>query len=434
MDTSTIASPDQLLSIFQDYSKQLVAVESVDRVVWLLAREVMGVLQLEDCVIYLLDPNQKLLIQRAAFGPKNPEGELIKDPIVIRPGDGIVGAAAALQRTENVGDTLLDPRYILDDEARRSELAVPIIYGGQTIGVIDSEHSEPHFYTEAHQSFIESIANITASKLAECLRSQQLESVTKALVASQKNIDQQSIELLSQKSLDPLRARKSLLSRMSHELRTPLNAIVGMSELLLLESEPASAEPLHLIHEAGIHLNETVSLMLALMEFQGHGDVEEERKVVHLATYLDDRVANIAKPSSGYHLSIDTEGIEYVACDIRALNQILDPMIDNALKYDPTQELRIAASWLETADATTLCIVIEDNGPGVMPSIQSSLFEPFSQALPLGSRSAAGRGLGLALARAIADSRGWQLTLEHRPHRQGATFSVKLSAEIGALK
>ena len=81
--------------------------------------------------------------------------------------------------------------------------------------------------------------------------------------------------------------------------------------------------------------------------------------------------------------------------------------IDNALKYDPTQELRIAASWLKTADAPTLCIVIEDNGPGVMPSIQSSLFEPFSQALPLGSRSAAGRGLGLALARAIADSRGW---------------------------
>ncbi len=434
MDTSTIASPDQLLSIFQDYSKQLVAVESVDRVVWLLAREVMGVLQLEDCVIYLLDPDQKLLIQRAAFGPKNPEGEFIKDPIVIRPGDGIVGAAAALQRTENVGDTLLDPRYILDDEARRSELAVPIIYGGQTIGVIDSEHSEPHFYTEAHQSFIESIANITASKLAECLRSQQLESVTKALVASQKNIDQQSVELLSQKSVDPLRARKSLLSRMSHELRTPLNAIVGMSELLLLESEPAHAEPLRLIHEAGTHLNETVSLMLALMEFQGHEDVEEERKVVHLATYLGDRVASIAKSSSGYHLSIDTEGIEYVACDIRALNQIIDPMIDNALKYDPTQELRIAASWLETADAPTLCLMIEDNGPGVMPSIQSSLFEPFSQALPLGSSSAAGRGLGLALARAIADSRGWQLTLEHRPHRQGATFSVKLSAEIGAPK
>ena len=152
-------------------------------------------------------------------------------------------------------------------------MAVPVMFGGQTIGVIDSEHSEPHFYSEAHQSFIESIANITASKLVECLRSQQLESVTKALAASQKNIDQQSVELLSQKTVDPLRAQKSLLSRMSHELRTPLNAIVGMSELLLLESEPAHTEPLHLIHEAGIHLNETVSLMLAVMALQGHEDV-----------------------------------------------------------------------------------------------------------------------------------------------------------------
>lgn len=72
MDTSTIESPEQLLNIFQDYSKQLVSVKTVDSVVWLLAREVMGVLQLEDCVIYLLDNDQKLLIQRAAFGPKNP--------------------------------------------------------------------------------------------------------------------------------------------------------------------------------------------------------------------------------------------------------------------------------------------------------------------------------------------------------------------------
>ena len=431
MDTSTIESPEQLLNIFQDYSKQLVSVKTVDSVVWLLAREVMGVLQLEDCVIYLLDNDQKLLIQRAAFGPKNPEGELIKDPIVIRPGDGIVGAAAALQQTENVEDTLLDPRYILDDEARRSELAVPIIYEGQTIGVIDSEHSEPHFYTKAHQSFIESIANITASKLAECLRSQQLESVTKALIASQKSIEQQSVELLSQRSADPLRARKSLLSRMSHEMRTPLNAIVGMSELLLLESQPAHAEPLRLIHEAGTHLNETVSLMLALMELQGREGVEEERKVVHLATYLGDRVASIARSSPSYGLSVDTEGIEYVACDINALSQIIDPIIDNALKYDPAQQLSIGASWSVSAETRALCLTIEDSGPGVMSSIQSSLFEPFSQALPPGSNGTAGRGLGLAIARAIAESRGWKLALENTADQQGAMFSVRLSAEVG---
>ena len=48
MDTSTIGSPEKLLNIFQGYPKQLVAVKTVDRVVWLLAREVMGVLQLQN--------------------------------------------------------------------------------------------------------------------------------------------------------------------------------------------------------------------------------------------------------------------------------------------------------------------------------------------------------------------------------------------------
>ena len=48
MDTGTIESPEQLLNIFQDYSKQLVSVKTVDSVVWLLAREVMGVLQLQN--------------------------------------------------------------------------------------------------------------------------------------------------------------------------------------------------------------------------------------------------------------------------------------------------------------------------------------------------------------------------------------------------
>ena len=48
MDTSTIGSPEKLLNIFQGYPKQLVAVKTVDRVVSLLAREVMGVLQLQN--------------------------------------------------------------------------------------------------------------------------------------------------------------------------------------------------------------------------------------------------------------------------------------------------------------------------------------------------------------------------------------------------
>ena len=79
----------------------------------------------------------------------------------------------------------------------------------------------------------------------------------------------------------------------------------------------------------------------------------------------------------------------------------------------------------------------EDRGPcGLVTRVKSvssksSLFEPFSQALPPGSNGTAGRGLGLALARAIAESRGWKLALENTADQQGAMFSVRLSAEVG---
>ena len=49
-------SSDQLLALVQAYSKKMVALASIDEVLWLLAHEVMGVLNFEDCVIYLVDP------------------------------------------------------------------------------------------------------------------------------------------------------------------------------------------------------------------------------------------------------------------------------------------------------------------------------------------------------------------------------------------
>ena len=98
----------------------------------------------------------------------------------------------------------LTPAY----SRRRGEtirIRVPIIYEGQTIGVIDSEHSEPHLY-QGPPVLHRIDSKHIASKLAECLIT-ATRVQTKALVASQKNIEQQSVELLSQRSADPLRSK-----------------------------------------------------------------------------------------------------------------------------------------------------------------------------------------------------------------------------------
>lgn len=154
-----------------------------DDLLWEVANEVVARLGLEDCVIYTLDPSGGHLVQRAAYGPKNPRGREILAPITIPLGRGIVGAVAASGRPIRVDDTRLDPRYITDDAQRLSELAVPLLAPGEdrVVGVIDSEHSEPGFFTAHHEALLRTIASMTASRLALAELHQQLHDANRSL-------------------------------------------------------------------------------------------------------------------------------------------------------------------------------------------------------------------------------------------------------------
>ncbi len=133
------------LTVINRFASTLLTAQSdVEEILWELAREALGALDLTDCVIYLRQG--EWLYQRAAFGPKNPSGREIKDPIRIRIGAGIVGSAAQSGQMVVVEDTETDTRYIVDDAERRSEMAIPIVVDGRVIGVVDSEHEAPGFY------------------------------------------------------------------------------------------------------------------------------------------------------------------------------------------------------------------------------------------------------------------------------------------------
>ena len=116
--------------------------QTVDSILWDVARNCIGRLKFEDCVVYLMDEKRKVLVQKAAYGPKSPRQFEISQPIEIPVGRGIVGSVAATGRGEIVEDTTRDSRYIMDDEQRYSEISVPIVSGGKILGVIDCEHSK----------------------------------------------------------------------------------------------------------------------------------------------------------------------------------------------------------------------------------------------------------------------------------------------------
>lgn len=116
--------------------------DGVDAILWDVTRNCISRLDFEDCVIYLVDEGKRVLVQKAAWGPKTTEENKILNPIEIPIGRGIVGSVAESGNPEIIPDTTKDGRYIVDDAHRLSELTVPIVYDGKVLGVIDSEHSK----------------------------------------------------------------------------------------------------------------------------------------------------------------------------------------------------------------------------------------------------------------------------------------------------
>jgi AraC-like DNA-binding protein len=145
-----------------------------DDVLWDIVKNAIGKLDLEDCVIYMVDKERHVLVQKAAYGNKDKGTRKILSPIEIPLGEGIAGAVAKSHQWECIPDVSQDPRYVLDDMQRQSELAVPILYEGEALGVLDSEHSEKGFFTKQHIFIFQLIAKLTATKIKQLVKKESV--------------------------------------------------------------------------------------------------------------------------------------------------------------------------------------------------------------------------------------------------------------------
>jgi PAS domain S-box-containing protein len=175
------------------FATSLIAQDTEADVLWDLAKNAVARLGFLDCVIYVLDRTRGELIQSAAHGPKNPESRVILNPIVIPLGKGIVGTVAASGHAEIIADTRLDPRYIVDDSFRLSEIAVPIVANGEVLGVIDSEHPKPGFFSQDHLETLTSIASLCANKIVRVRAEQRLRTLNADL---ERRIHERTTELV----------------------------------------------------------------------------------------------------------------------------------------------------------------------------------------------------------------------------------------------
>lgn len=160
-------SNDEVEEILIYFSTSILEKETEQDVFWHLVQNVIARLGFEDCVIYKINTRTNRLVQRAAYGPKNPEPKKILDPMEIPLGTGITGFVATTGIAERIGDTRVDSRYIVDDQSRRSELTVPIIVNNKVVGIIDCEHTKKNYFTDQDLRLVKAIASICAIKLKQ---------------------------------------------------------------------------------------------------------------------------------------------------------------------------------------------------------------------------------------------------------------------------
>jgi two-component system sensor histidine kinase KdpD len=220
--------------------------------------------------------------------------------------------------------------------------------------------------------------------------------------------------------------RSGLLSAVSHDLRTPLATITGAATALRDDGDLPAASRRDLseaICEEAERLERLVSNLLDMTRLES-GAVEPRREWLPLVEVVGGALTRVEKRLTGRPVRTSIpDDLPLVSVDPVLLGQLFINLLENAAKYTP------AGTAIEIAARTeggTLVVDVADEGPGIPLGEEERIFERFHRGGHAGVR---GVGLGLPIARAIAQAHGGRLTASTRPGG-GAVFRLMLP--IGA--
>jgi putative methionine-R-sulfoxide reductase with GAF domain/two-component sensor histidine kinase len=310
--------------------------QTEESIVWDVAKNCIGRLHFEDCVVYLLDEEKNILIQKAAHGRKSPREFEINQPIGIEMGKGIVGSVAFSGKPEIINDTSKDLRYIVDDEHRLSEISVPIIYNEKVLGVIDCEHSKKRFFTQKHLSILTTIASLCANKIIRVRAEEEKKEAQHILMRTQQK--------MTEVEMQALRAQMN-----PHFIFNCLNSI----NRYIVKSDQTTAS---------LYLTKFAKLIRLILDNSNSKNVSLTNELEALKLYIEMEALRFDKKFS-YEIRVEgnlgTDTIELPPL-------IIQPYVENAIWHgllhkETNGHLSIRVSM--NGDSMLQCI-IEDNGVG----------------------------------------------------------------------
>ncbi len=229
--------------------------------------------------------------------------------------------------------------------------------------------------------------------------------------------------------LDRLKA--DFTAHVSHELRTPLTAI-REGTALLLEGIPgpltgSQREILDVVRNHSQRLFQSISSILDLSKMQAEM-MDYDFTTCDLNALIENSVHAVDLIARKREIRVLTKfdpRIPMVSADERRIQQVLDNLLSNALKFSPQGgEIRVEAI-LSNSNSPEVELKVSDNGPGIPREEIQNIFEHFYQSANSRVKGQQGTGLGLAIARHIVEAHNGRIWAESRPGH-GAAFHFTL--------
>ncbi|KAI4724511.1 hypothetical protein E4T49_07779 [Aureobasidium sp. EXF-10728] len=234
--------------------------------------------------------------------------------------------------------------------------------------------------------------------------------------------DRENSRLLAQSEAakEASKMKSQFLANMSHEIRTPIAGVIGMSELLLDDTEGTLTEEQR---ECAENLQRSANGLLTvindILDFSkvesGRLDIEDVQFDLNVVVRDVNKMLTFAAERKGLMYIDETQELERlkVMGDPGRLRQILTNLLTNSIKFTSegsvTMQVKIRE---ETADTVAVQFTVEDTGIGIEEEVRKRLFQPFSQADSSTARRFGGTGLGLTISKNLVELMHGEISLE----------------------
>jgi signal transduction histidine kinase/CheY-like chemotaxis protein/ligand-binding sensor domain-containing protein len=259
----------------------------------------------------------------------------------------------------------------------------------------------------------------------------------------EKTVKERTRELAEQTAIavQANRAKTEFLATMSHELRTPLNAIIGFSEIELRNGHLSAGQPgssrdnIAQVYRSGSYLLGIINDILDIPKIES-GNIDIVPVEYETAAMLSDVVnLNMVRLSSkpvNFVLEIDSGFPRMLKGDELRVKQILNNLLSNAVKYTHEGEIRLTVSVANMpGEQLRISFSVKDTGIGIRAEDRGKLFQSYTRLDAGMNRRTEGTGLGLVIAKKLAEIMGGNITVESE-YGKGSCFTAHIVQDSAA--